>query len=106
MVDWEKATDRVLEIGTKTFDPGTIYYLPVGGSPVKIPGVFSRAHVDIDTGDGPPTSSYRPILGVRLTDLPCAPSSKDLIQVKGVDYKIIDSQEDEAGGATLILQEA
>lgn len=106
-MDWEKATDSVLDISMATFGAPSVshIYTPEGGVPTPIRGIFSNEYVSVDSA-GISSSMTAPNLGVRLSELPCAPKPGDKVTVEGVQYKITNSEGDGQGGATLILQDA
>lgn len=107
-MNWEKATDSVLDMTMATFGAPAVShtYTPDGGAPSPIRGIFSNEYVAVDSGQGVTSSLTAPRLGVRLSELPCVPKPGDKVTVSGVEYKIINSEEDGQGGSTLILQNA
>ncbi|OFZ54973.1 MAG: hypothetical protein A2428_03105 [Bdellovibrionales bacterium RIFOXYC1_FULL_54_43] len=102
-MDWSTLSDGVLSRALNTF--GTpVSYTPNGGDEIQISGVFSNAHILVEVG-GVPQSMTAPTLGIRLADLPAKPTKDDQITIKGLNYRITDSQEDGEGGTTLILNQ-
>lgn len=106
--------DRMLGVAVRTFsepqaslDPaGAVYWLTDGVEPgVPLPqAVFDTAHVGVDPDTGAPVSSVNPVLGVRLSDLPNNPTSRDRVRARGVTYRIHDVQPDGVAGVTIILK--
>lgn len=106
--------DRMLGVAVRTFsepqaslDPaGAVYWLTDGVEPgVPLPqAVFDTAHVAVDPETGAPVSSVNPFLGVRLSDLPNNPTSRDRVRARGVTYRIHDVQPDGVAGVTIILK--
>jgi hypothetical protein len=101
-MSWETARDAALKIAMGTFGK-VVTYTPTVGSPTQISGVFDNSHVAVIV-NGVEHSQVAPTLGIRLADLAAKPTKGDQVTVGGVTYKVIDSQEDGAGGTTLILQ--
>ncbi len=107
---------RMLGVSIRTFsepsatiDPdGAVYWLTDGVAPgvALAQAVFDTAHVSVDPETGAPVSRNNPILGVRLVDLPNAPTSRDLVRARGVMYRIDDVQPDGVAGVTIILRKA
>jgi len=113
---WASMAQRMLGVSIRTFsepsaalDPeGAVYWLTDGIEP-GVPlaqAVFDTAHVSVDPETGAPVSTNKPILGVRLIDLPNEPTNRDRVQARGVLYKISDVQPDGVAGVTIILQKA
>ncbi len=100
-MDWEAATESVLDITTKSLGIAATY-TPTVGDPVAIKGVFGNAHVEV--GSNPPISLVAPVLTIQLSDLESDPANGDEVTVRGIDYRIIDVQKDGEGGASLVLQ--
>lgn len=76
-----------------------VLYTPVSGSPVTIRGVFSQSYVEVEQ-----VQSLKPTLFISLTDLVDEPRRGDQVTVDTDTYRVLVSQPDFAGGATLILQ--
>ncbi|MDZ4678402.1 MAG: hypothetical protein SGI74_12935 [Oligoflexia bacterium] len=102
-MDWSNVEDSINKIGVNTF--GVLFtYMPNGGSPFVVRGVFKKEFVEVNTGQGIGTASLHPTLGIRLSDLDAKPTFGDQVQIGTDLYNIIESQEDGGGGAILILQ--
>lgn len=80
-----------------------VTYTPSVGDPVTVKGVFSNGYIEVPLGNGVATATSGPTLGVKLDDLPVAPSQATRITIGGVTYRINHSEEDGQGGALLIL---
>lgn len=113
---WASMAQRMLGVSIRTFseptaadDPdGAVYWLTDGVAPgvALAQAVFDTAHVSVDPETGAPVSTNKPVLGVRLIDLPNEPTNRDRVRARGVLYKIIDVQADGVAGVTIILQKA
>lgn len=108
--------NRMLGVAVRAFsepsasvDPaGAVYWLTDGFEP-GVPlaqAIFDTAHVAVDPETGAPVSSLNPVLGVRLSDLPNEPTSRDLVRARGLLYRIHDVQPDGIAGLTIILKKA
>lgn len=113
-MDWGSMANRMLGVAVRTFSEptaevnpaGAAYWLTDGVEPgVGLPqAVFDSAHIEVDAETGAPVSSVNPVLGLRLSDLPNEPTSRDRVRVRGVLYKINDVQPDGVAGVTIILK--
>lgn len=107
-MDWGSMADLMLGVAVRTFSApaGTVFWLVDGVEPgIELPqAVFDSAHVEVDADTGAPVSSNNPTLGVRLSDLPGEPTSRDRIRVGGVLYRISDVVPDGIAGCLLILK--
>lgn len=103
-MNWKETREFITETCIETFDTGDIVFVPNGGDEVEIKGVFTRAHVEISTGDGLPISGNFPVIDVNLAELPSAPTSGDKVRVGDVEYNIIGCEEDGGGSGRLVLQ--
>lgn len=102
---WKSHTDRLLKVATRVAFKTPAEYTPAGRDMVCIAGVFDKAASIVDPNTGATISSNQPQLGIRLADLPVAPSNGDMVRIDGVDYKVYDCQGDGEGGALLLLHE-
>lgn len=104
-MSWSERADRVLRSQIRHFgEPVT--FTPQGGAAASVSGIFDATTEAIDLDTGMPVRRARPQLGVRLADLPSAPEEGDQVQVRGIDYVVVDVDEDGQGGAKLLLQRA
>jgi hypothetical protein len=91
-------------LGTLTTCLGeTVTYKPCRGGSVEIEAVFDRTYVSVDPETEQVISTNEPMLGVRLSDLPFKPQKNDRVLICGETFKVIDSQEDGQGGASLLM---
>lgn len=113
---WASMAQRMLGVSIRAFsepsaalDPeGAAYWLTNGVEP-GVPlaqAAFDTAHVSVDPETGAPVSTNKPVLGVRVIDLPNEPTNRDRVRARGVLYKISDVQPDGVAGVTIILQKA
>lgn len=105
MSNWDELTASVLENAKCAF--GTLAtHTPKDGSPSQIVTVvFDNEFQQIDPDTENLVASQSPRIGVKLSDFTTPIRKRDAFQVKGVDYEVIDKQEDGQGGATLFLHE-
>lgn len=80
-------------------------YQPKSGIGVfeNIRGVFDDRAQEVDPDTEIAISSNVYTLGVKLDDLPLAPSKGDKVIINSVSYKIIDSLEDGVPGVSTVL---
>lgn len=101
---WSDLTDLLLTNGTRAFSTPAVYQ-PAVGSPISIDGIFGDASIEVQTGGSVPTVVLKPSYSIKLADLlPSVPQVGDLITIKAVTYRILESLEDGEGGTLLILQ--
>lgn len=101
-MDWQTSTSAMIDLLQNTFGEDVVYK-PIAGSEQTIKGIFGNASVSVDVGEGAATSSYAPSVGVKLSDLADRPRAGDQVEIRGNNYRVIDTQEDGEGGATLLL---
>jgi hypothetical protein len=66
--------------------------------------VFDQNYQTVDPNTGTAIISDNPMLGVALADLPGGEWQEgDLATVRGVQYRVVDSQKDSEGHSKLIL---
>ncbi len=82
------------------------HFTPLVGAPLDVRVLFNSAHEEITLEDGVAVSSVRPVAQAHMLDFPQRPSQGDGIQVRGVDYTVIDVRPDGEGDVQLILHEA
>jgi len=75
------------------------------GTPKQPFGIFTDEPVIVDTGTGIPHSTTQPTLGLRRSDWLVMPTVDEVIQVRGKNYEIADTQPDAEGDVKLILKE-
>ncbi len=84
-----------------------VTYTPVGGQPLQVRGVFTRAYVDVDpvseAGRPAGIASTRPMLDVQLSQFPQPPAPGDQVVVRGVTYRVGVPEVDGEGAALLPL---
>ncbi len=67
-------------------------------------GVFDNEYQLVDPTTEHLVSVNQPSLGLNLNDFDFEIGTGDKVKVRGVNYLIVDKQEDGQGGARLILQ--
>jgi hypothetical protein len=102
MSNWQNLTAQVMDKCLGTFGEEVIYTAEDIG-PVRINAIFDNEFQTIDPQSGAVVISTQPIIGVKDADLPQAPSKGDLVQIRGVDYRIVDHQQDGQAGSRLFL---
>jgi hypothetical protein len=102
---WEDLAD-LANVAVRDAFGEEVVYTPVGGSPVALTAPFDAAHEVLEVGGEVPVSTVRPVLDVRLADLPAAPQKKDEVRVRGVDYVVDIVQPGGHGTAKLVLTRA
>lgn len=73
------------------------------GTSYSVRGLFSSAFQAVDPATGNPVSMNQPVLTVPLADLPVTPRAGDTVTVRGLLYKVRDTQEDGEAGVHLLL---
>ena len=118
MTSWADLAGGLLATATRTFAHKTpIVFTPQAGTPVTFNdpanceagpfAVFDAAHQVVELGEvDVPIDSTAPVLGVRLSDFPTAPSQDDTAVIDGGTYRVVSVQPDGQGGAMLVLRKA
>lgn len=73
------------------------------GGVFLIRGVFDSKYQVIDPETQEMVSSNKPGLGVNLNDFSVQPAQGDKFEIRGIEFKVTDKQEDGQGGAVLLL---
>ena len=102
-IDWDNGVLAPLE--AVFGEPAT--FLPAGGHPLDIVGVFDVAYHEIATLDPLSANASMPVLGVRLSQFLMLPLPDDQVHVPSVGkhYLIVDVRPDSHGWAKLMLSE-
>ena len=101
---WEDMTEGLLGACVNTFDVVGATYSHTGGAAFAIKLVFDSAHIEVDPTTGVAISSLSPMIGIRLSDLPAAPTKSDIVTVRGIQYRVVDDQPDGQGGTSMVLK--
>jgi len=83
-----------------------VTYMPVKGGSHAIKAIFDNQWEQVDPDTETVIASNLPRINVKLQDLKklgIVPCKKDRVDIKGVLYQVIDSQEDGQGASELIL---
>lgn len=99
-MSFKTLAEQVLGLCNDVFGT-TVSYTPNGSTAVSIKAVFDNAWVEAEG-----VSSMRPVLRIQLSDLASDPGKGDQVTIEGTTYRVMESQKDAHGGATLILQKA
>jgi hypothetical protein len=86
-----------------TFGEPVVFHLEGQPQALAGRGVFTAAHQEVDASTGVPVSLVQPVLEVRQTDLPAAPTEGDAVTVQGVLYLIVEVRPDSHGFLKLML---
>lgn len=81
----------------------TVTYTPVEGDPVEITAICDEAFQSVDPNTGAIIISQQPMIGIKLDDLEDEPQEGDLVEMRGVEYRVIEAQTDGQAGAKLLL---
>ena len=68
-----------------------------------VQAIFDGPFEEVDPDTETTISSNQFSLGLKLSDLPSPPEKYDRVQVREVNYRVIDAQEDGQGGVELLL---
>jgi hypothetical protein len=101
-VSWDDLDDLTIDsvLGIMGV-PATLSF--VGESPVGRTVIFENAYELVETQDGLPISTTRPVAFVRLADCPRAPQRGDGVTVASGSFTILDVQP--KGRAALLVLE-
>lgn len=102
MSNWRNLTSNVMDQCLDTFGEEVIYTAD-GLSSIRITAIFDNEFQSVDPQSGAVVISTQPIIGVKDVQLPQPPQKGDRVQIRGVDYKIIDHQPDGQAGSRLLL---
>lgn len=80
-----------------------VTFEPQAGGSFSIVGIFNEIFEQVDPDTERVISTQNPTLGVKLSDLPSTPKKDDVLKIRGVTYRIYDSQEDGEGMSQLFL---
>lgn len=83
-----------------------VRYRSKAGGTIKLRAIFDNEYQVVDPNTDTVVSSNVPRLGIKLADLPFKPIQGDQVTIGSTLYKVIDSQEDGQGGASLLLHKA
>ena len=104
MTDWNVLADRV-QRATTTKLGVEVAYTRAGSDPLLLRGVFNGAFLLERLVDGLQVARTRPVLGVRLADLPAGGAQRgDQVTVGPIGYQVAEIEQDGEGGALLIME--
>jgi hypothetical protein len=69
----------------------------------QLRGVFQASHVGVDPETGVQVRSTQPVVLINGDDLPLDPKQGDVVEVRGVTYRVRDPQPDGHTGWLLML---
>jgi len=79
-------------------------YMPLSGGSYLIDGIFDKLFEQVDPDTEIVVASQAPMFDVKTKDLKAEPVKGDKIKIKGIVYKVTDSQEDGVAAIKLVLQ--
>jgi len=105
-IDFRDLACDILEASKCAFGE-KVRYKPSGPGQawIEIRGIYSDVYESVDPDTETVVSSNRHHLGVKLKDLPKPPEKGDFVEVRGKQFRVIDSQEDGYGGSHMFLHE-
>jgi hypothetical protein len=80
-----------------------VIYEPLAGGSYTIVGIFDNQFEQLDPDTEQVIAANQPVIGVKLADLPSAPVKGDKVQIRGIWYRVYDSQEDGLAMSALFL---
>lgn len=80
-----------------------IKVFPQKGGVYKIRGIFDNEYQSVDPNTEQVISANQPALGINLNDVAVDIRANDIIELRGMKFRVIDKREDGQGGATLHL---
>lgn len=105
MANWEKLTDLVLENAICAFYTDAIHYPRDGSASQAVKVIFDNEFEQVDPDTENLIASQSPRAGVKISDFDNPIRKRDIFEIKGIEYEVIDKQEDGQGGATLFFHE-
>jgi len=94
--------DDLLGVAVPCFGEKVTYRSKKGGQ-VSIEAVFDRDFQAVDPDTEALISTNQPMIGVRMRDLPAKPLKGDEVVIGEETFRVVDSQEDGQGGASILL---
>ena len=106
---WTDALDAMISTVRDTF-PASVAYTPEGSpTTYSLTGVYDEAYkgTELDRNYGVPVETTRPVLTIRLADLPVGtqPHVRDVLTVNSTTYEVSNVQPDGSGMSRLYLVE-
>lgn len=101
-MNWRSLTAQTMDECRNAFGEPVVY-TPKGLASVSIQGIVDMEFEQVDPNTGAIVSSNQPMLGVRDSDLPVAPQKGDLVLMRGLNYQVIERQQDGQAGTRLLL---
>lgn len=83
-----------------------VIYIRNNGDQLSIQGIFDANFISVDPDTGATISSTTPVLAIIANDLPVSPDEGDKVVIRGVTYKVMETQPDSEGMIKLILHRA
>ena len=96
----EALTNRVVSAAMREMGEPITY--PREGVQYSIRGLFSSAYTGIENGI--PISVNTPVLTINRKDVSFDPRDGDQVLIRGINYRVRDTQEDGGTGVALQLQ--
>ncbi len=83
-------------------EPATYVY--EDGTEIALNGIFDNDFISVDPGSGAPVQGRNPRFVVPTAKLPKEPTVNDHVIVRGINYRVIESQPDGTGLTDLFFQ--
>lgn len=95
-------TGGVIDACLATFAE-TVTYKPLDLAALEIQAIFDAEFESVDPATGTPIISNSPMIGVKEADLPRPPARGDKVIIRGIEYRVVESQTDGQAAASLLL---
>ena len=96
--------NRVLKANVRVMGEPVTLTRPTTGTTYSFKGIFQESYMTVDPRTGMPVNSAQPILGININDIVIQPRRGDDIEIRNVNYRVRDIQDDGHTGMTLLLQ--
>jgi len=100
---FKQMVDSLLSHNIRVFGE-EVSYKPLSGGSYTLYAVFDRNFEQVDPDTQVIVASNVPMLGVNLNEMHEEPEQGDQVEIIDETFRVVDSQEDGQGGASLILQ--
>lgn len=101
-MSWRDLTANVMRTCRDTFGENVVY-ISKGLAPQSIQAIFDNEFQQVDPTTGILVVSQQPIIGILDTDLQQASGPGDRVLIRGIEYRIVETQPDGQAGTKLLL---